>query len=536
MSIYDAAMMYQSEKVPLVVIAGQEYGTGSSRDWAAKGTSLLGDLTNFAKDPSSRFVKVTSSGIAKANFFVKRFVVDTVKLSTRKLSYTNVLRQSVPKYIYKNDTLRVACDTVVMNISFNYIGEKQLNAVEVWEKLPQEFTIVPNSAMFNGRPVRHRTENDSIVWRLGKGNATFTGNLQYKIFIPILPTNDERLFSKTIIKLLTSDSVLFVTDPVVSENIVKDTAKNVIATSLTLEKYFSTVSSANSTDTTIVGLRDIVTVNTSLFINHARKVSNVFIVDTTNSGLFIDPESISLNGIPIGKRYFTIKKISPELSSSFAAASNTVTGKQVMRIDVSDIVLSGKNTFTFSALSSNSLHDSIVRKSIALEVINSFGEVTTTISNPVYFKFTSGKIPLLPVIATYKDKLRPAQRVGAYYDRAVKIVDSVIVNKIPNVSSYITFDETTNQLTKQATNFLDDLILLLSTRPEVKFQINSFVGSTKKKNSKNIEVALVRSASIKEYLVANGVPVTSIYFRGYDISSESNKNSSEYNYLELIPR
>jgi len=42
MSIYDAAMKYQAAGVPLVVIAGKEYGTGSSRDWAAKGTNLLG--------------------------------------------------------------------------------------------------------------------------------------------------------------------------------------------------------------------------------------------------------------------------------------------------------------------------------------------------------------------------------------------------------------------------------------------------------------------------------------------------------------
>ena len=41
-SIYDASVKYQQEGVPLVVIAGQEYGTGSSRDWAAKGTRLLG--------------------------------------------------------------------------------------------------------------------------------------------------------------------------------------------------------------------------------------------------------------------------------------------------------------------------------------------------------------------------------------------------------------------------------------------------------------------------------------------------------------
>ena len=42
MTIYDAAMRYQEEGAPLVVVAGKEYGTGSSRDWAAKGTILLG--------------------------------------------------------------------------------------------------------------------------------------------------------------------------------------------------------------------------------------------------------------------------------------------------------------------------------------------------------------------------------------------------------------------------------------------------------------------------------------------------------------
>ena len=42
MTIYDAAMRYAEEGVPLVVLAGREYGSGSSRDWAAKGTRLLG--------------------------------------------------------------------------------------------------------------------------------------------------------------------------------------------------------------------------------------------------------------------------------------------------------------------------------------------------------------------------------------------------------------------------------------------------------------------------------------------------------------
>jgi aconitate hydratase len=42
MSIYDASLKYKQDGTPLIVLAGSEYGTGSSRDWAAKGTLLLG--------------------------------------------------------------------------------------------------------------------------------------------------------------------------------------------------------------------------------------------------------------------------------------------------------------------------------------------------------------------------------------------------------------------------------------------------------------------------------------------------------------
>ena len=49
MSIYDASVRYRDESTPLVVLAGSEYGTGSSRDWAAKGTVLLGVKAVIAK-------------------------------------------------------------------------------------------------------------------------------------------------------------------------------------------------------------------------------------------------------------------------------------------------------------------------------------------------------------------------------------------------------------------------------------------------------------------------------------------------------
>ncbi|HEY7536315.1 MAG TPA: aconitate hydratase, partial [Thermodesulfobacteriota bacterium] len=49
MSIYEASMKYKTEGIPLIIIAGKEYGSGSSRDWAAKGTMLLGVKAVFAE-------------------------------------------------------------------------------------------------------------------------------------------------------------------------------------------------------------------------------------------------------------------------------------------------------------------------------------------------------------------------------------------------------------------------------------------------------------------------------------------------------
>ena len=60
MSVYDASMKYQAAKTPLVVLAGAEYGTGSSRDWAAKGTMLLGVRAVIAKS----FERIHRSNLA----------------------------------------------------------------------------------------------------------------------------------------------------------------------------------------------------------------------------------------------------------------------------------------------------------------------------------------------------------------------------------------------------------------------------------------------------------------------------------------
>jgi aconitate hydratase len=70
MFIFDAAMRYQAENVPLVIVAGKEYGTGSSRDWAAKGTLLLGVKAVIAES----FERIHRSNLVGMGVLPCRFV------------------------------------------------------------------------------------------------------------------------------------------------------------------------------------------------------------------------------------------------------------------------------------------------------------------------------------------------------------------------------------------------------------------------------------------------------------------------------
>jgi len=82
-SIFDAAMSYQKEGTPLVVLAGQEYGTGSSRDWAAKGTALLGVKAVVAQS----FERIHRSNLVGMGVLPLQFKEDT-SAQTLKLDGT----------------------------------------------------------------------------------------------------------------------------------------------------------------------------------------------------------------------------------------------------------------------------------------------------------------------------------------------------------------------------------------------------------------------------------------------------------------
>ncbi len=86
MSIYDAGMKYQAEKTPLVIIAGKEYGTGSSRDWAAKGPKLQGVYAVIAES----FERIHRSNLIGMGIIPLQFK-DGMTRKTLKLDGTEII-------------------------------------------------------------------------------------------------------------------------------------------------------------------------------------------------------------------------------------------------------------------------------------------------------------------------------------------------------------------------------------------------------------------------------------------------------------
>ena len=90
MSVYEAAMEYKKRKNDLVVIAGKEYGTGSSRDWAAKGTKLLGIKAVIAES----FERIHRSNLIGMGILPLQFIngVDRKKLNLMGSELISILK------------------------------------------------------------------------------------------------------------------------------------------------------------------------------------------------------------------------------------------------------------------------------------------------------------------------------------------------------------------------------------------------------------------------------------------------------------
>ncbi len=95
MWIYNAAMLYQQEGVPLVIVAGKEYGSGSSRDWAAKGVNLLGVRAVIAES----FERIHRSNLVGMGVLPLEFMpgqgADTLGLTGKELYHVEGVREAI---------------------------------------------------------------------------------------------------------------------------------------------------------------------------------------------------------------------------------------------------------------------------------------------------------------------------------------------------------------------------------------------------------------------------------------------------------
>ncbi len=97
MFIYDASVLYKQEGVPLLIIAGKEYGSGSSRDWAAKGVKLLGVSAVIAES----FERIHRTNLVGMGVLPLQFVqgqsAATLKLTGRELYHITGVREAVER-------------------------------------------------------------------------------------------------------------------------------------------------------------------------------------------------------------------------------------------------------------------------------------------------------------------------------------------------------------------------------------------------------------------------------------------------------
>src|SRR5690606_20291292 len=102
MTVYDAAMKYAESNTPLLVIAGKEYGSGSSRDWAAKGTNLLGIKVVLAES----FERIHRSNLMQMGVMPLEFMNGETAVSLgikgdEKFSFTGIAEDLHPGKIIK---------------------------------------------------------------------------------------------------------------------------------------------------------------------------------------------------------------------------------------------------------------------------------------------------------------------------------------------------------------------------------------------------------------------------------------------------
>lgn len=134
MSIYDAAERYRKEGTPLVILAGKEYGSGSSRDWAAKGPSLMGVRAVLAES----YERIHRSNLVGMGVLPLQFSDGE---SAESLGLTGQEMFSIPAINADTKTLKVTAEWGD--------GQKTTFTVKVRIDTPNEFSYFQHGGILN---------------------------------------------------------------------------------------------------------------------------------------------------------------------------------------------------------------------------------------------------------------------------------------------------------------------------------------------------------------------------------------------------
>lgn len=479
-------------------------------------SSLLPGSTKFAGDPGSQFVRLTESGIAKANFFIARNIADTVRQSAGKMNRLLTVAQAVPKYVYRDTVQDVRNDTVDIIVSFVFSGARYLQTIEANQVLPSAFQIVPGSATYNGRKVTPVVYNNNVQWKLGRAQLVSGGTLRYKAYIASMPKPNTTLLTSTVVKVMTVDSVFVESRPMVTENIVRDVETNAIESSEVLTAVTPPSPLTQMGDTVTVSEGDEVMFRIALYIDPKKEIRSVRIIDSLETEFFINERSFTLNGMPLPSRHLSVRVRSSGLSARMLVKKEEIDFQRIAKVDITELVRKGMNEITFTARLNAAVKDTVFRKTVYASVVNVHNEETVTRSNDLAIVVNASKrVPAVAVETNVIDRPKKRTRIEEKVAEAVKLVEALNQTSTRSVvMEGITFEAGKSLLTADAKVVLDNIASSLQANPDIRIQVNGHTDNTGNAAA-NRRISLDRAKAVRAYLISKGVQSDRLFAQGF---------------------
>ncbi len=491
-------------------------------------THLLGGTNAFAKDPSSRFVRVTEGGIAKANFYLKRNVSDTVKQTVAKVNKLTAVRQVKPKYLFKDTLRNYSLDTVEMFISFTYSGNKPVASIEVFDHLHDRFFIISGSATFNGKTIIPQRDKKGIRWNLGASKAAVNGVLKYKAVLNFAPGESMVVTSVSRIRITAVDGTIVESNAIVSENIIKETKENRIETSLISTSTVIPEAANPLFDSISITAGDELFLKTSLFIDPKKNITDARLIDTLPSGFIVNERSFTVNGIPAPAKSLTVRIRSMALSASTLYDTEELEFMRISSLDAANMLRPGMNEVTFSARLQSVRKDTLLVKRSYAIITDEFNDERIVQSNDAFvFLQQHSNHFVLALETTYVNIPRSTDDAAGKIADAVNLVTSLKMNSSASVvMDGITFETGRVELTQESKILLDAIAKSLLQNSDIRLQINGYTDNTGNASA-NIRVSLNRAKEVVRYLNEKGINMSRLRAQGFGSANPLASNKTK---------